>query len=233
MRGLQAGQDVLEVDLDLTLAEPAEAYDHLFGILQRFLTACGFTKHTTIIPERAIKRLVWSSAGVARDFLSLFERAIGHAQAHRRGRVGVEDVNLSVGDLAAPKMRELEEDTSQEGPLIRDALEQLQRVCLNKHKSNSFLIRQEPRALGYQLLQKLVDLRLVHLLHPSVTPRRAGERYEAYLLDYSFYTGVRKRRLLEELTIIPGEPWSHAQRRRLPRIEPDELVTPAERSGDD
>jgi len=77
-------------------------------------------------------------------------------------------------------------------------------------------------------LQKLVDLRLVHLIHPSITPGKAGERYEAYLLDYSFYTGVRRRHGLSELKIRTKEPPKYAELRKLRRIELGEIVPPTE-----
>ncbi len=221
--GLQRMHDVQAIDLDLTLVEPAQARKHLVSILTRFVNACGFRKCSSLIPERAIERLVWCSAGVPRDFLSLFNRAVGHAIEHNRRRVGVEEVNLSVGESAQTKMDELGQDTSEDADAVRHALDTLQSECLDHHRSNSFLMRQAPQARGYELLQKLVDLRLVHLIHPSITPGRAGERYEAYLLDYSFYTGVRRRHRLNELRITPEGRPKWAALRRLPQIEPQVL----------
>jgi len=72
-----------------------------------------------------------------------------------------------------------------------------------------------------------MDLRLIHLLHPSITPGKAGERYEAYLLDYSFYTGVRRRHGLKELKISSDAPPRYAELRKLPKIDVEALVTAA------
>ena len=49
-----------------------------------------------------------------------------------------------------------------------------------------------------ELIDELVDLRLVHLVRSRVTVSgRTGKIYKAYLLDVSQYTGERKRRELE------------------------------------
>lgn len=218
MTGLQPPNDIQLIPLDLTLVDPAAAREHLIGVLQRFLTRCGLKGTGEIIHSRAIDRLVWCSAGVPRDFLWLFDRSIGFAIQHRRKRIGVQEVNLAVGEFGQEKMAELEQDTTEKGDTLRNSLNRLQRAALDQYKSNSFLIRQETDDEGYKSLQKLVDLRLVHLIHPSITPSRSGEKYEAYLLDYSFYTGLRRRHGLSEIKIKANEPPKYETLRRLPKI---------------
>jgi len=222
--GLQQPGDIQLVPLDLTLEHPATARDHLSGILGQFLLACGVKRITEIIPNSAIDRLVWCSAGVARDFLSLFERSVAFAKQHRRNRVGVQEVNLAVGEFGQEKIRELEQDVGDGGAALQETLDRLQTAVLDEHKRNSFLIQKDIKHEGYKALQKLVDLRLVHLIQPSITPDHAGVRYEAYLLDYSFYTGVRRRHGLSELKIGGNEPPKWAELRRLPKIHLDDLV---------
>lgn len=222
--GLQHPNDVQLISLDLTLVDPSAARDHLTAVLNQFLVPCGFKRSQEVIADRAIDRLVWCSAGVPRDFLSLFDRSLGFATHHRRKQVGVQDVNLAVGEFGQQKMADLEEDTSQEGVALRNSLDRLQKETLDHHKSNSFLIHLDTKHQGYSYLQKLVDLRLIHLIHPSITVRKPGERYEAYLLDYSFYTGVRRRVGLSELKITPNEPPKYAMLRKLPRIELDTFL---------
>jgi hypothetical protein len=151
----------------------------------------------------------------------LFERSVAFAKQHRRHRVGVQEVNLAVGEFGQEKIRELEQDIGDGGTTLREALERLQKAVLDEHKRNSFLIRKDTRHEGYKALQKLVDLRLVHLIQPSITPDHAGVRYEAYLLDYSFYTGVRRRHGLSELKIGGNEPPKWADLRKLPKIDLD------------
>jgi hypothetical protein len=217
--GLQVPHDAQSINLDLTLTDPGAARDYLLTILEKFILTCGIRRRASVIPDSAIERLVWCSAGVPRDFLWLFQNALQHAIQNKRNRVGVQEVNLAVGEFGQSKMQELAEDTTEESTTLRSLVDNLQRECLDKLKSNSFLIKYSPHAVGYKLLQKLMDLRLIHLLHPSITPGKAGERYEAYLLDYSFYTGVRRRHGLKELRISAEAPLRH-----LPKIDVQDLL---------
>ena len=130
---------------------------------------------------------------------------------------------MATGEYGTQKMADLAKDTTEESGSLQDFLNRLQNKCLDDLRSNSFLIRQTPSEKGYELIQKLMDLRLVHLLHPSITPGKAGQRYEAYLLDYAFYTGIRRRQGLKELQIT-GEPLKYAVLRRLPRVDAEGLV---------
>jgi hypothetical protein len=131
---------------------------------------------------------------------------------------------MAVGEFGHQKMEELATDTAEGSSELEGFLDRLQAKCLDELKSNSFLVKEAPRRQGYKLLQKLMDLRLVHLLHPSITPRKAGERHEAYLLDYSFYTGVRRRHGLEELRISSDAPPRYSVLRRLPKIDVEEIT---------
>jgi hypothetical protein len=221
--GLQMPHDAQPVNLDLTLTDPGAARDHLVAILEKFLSMCGIKRRLSIIPDRAINRLVWCSAGVPRDFLWLFQRAMQHALQNRRSRIGVQEVNLAVGEFGQLKMDDLASDATENSELLEAFLQRVQEKCLTEARTNSFLARRTPRKRGYELLQKLVDLRLVHLLHPSITPGKAGERYEAYLLDYSFYTGIRRRHGLSELTISSDSPPKYAELRSLPKIDIEAL----------
>lgn len=222
--GLRTPHDAQPVNLDLTLTDPRAARDHLVAILEKFLLTCGIRRRVSLIPDAAVERLVWCSAGVPRDFLWLLQTAMQHALQNRRNRIGVQEVNLAVGEFGQSKMNELAEDTTQDSDALRALLDSLQRKCLDELRSNSFLVRYAPRKIGYELLQKLMDLRLVHLLHSSITPGKAGERYEAYLLDYSFYTGVRRRHRLAELHISPEAPLRYAELRTLPKIDVEALL---------
>lgn len=222
--GLQTPHDAQPVNLDLTLTDPRAARDHLVAILEKFLLTCGISRRATLIPDAAVERLVWCSAGVPRDFLWLFQTAMQHALQNRRSRIGVQEVNLAVGEFGQSKMNELAEDTTQDANSLKVLLDRLQEKVLDELRSNSFLVRYAPRKVGYDLLQKLMDLRLIHLLHPSITPGKAGERYEAYLLDYSFYTGVRRRHRLAELHISSEAPPRYAELRTLPKIDVESLL---------
>jgi hypothetical protein len=222
--GLEVPHDAQPLNLDLTLTDPGAAKDHLVAILERFLAASGVPRLGSIISSSAVERLVWCSAGVPRDFLWLFQTALQQALQNRRMRIGVQEVNLAVGEFGQLKMQDLAADTTEDSTALQALLDRIQAKCLDEIRSNSFLARQSPGEKGYELLQKLMDLRLVHLLHPSITPGKAGERYEAYLLDYSFYTGVRRRQRISELHISPQAPPRYAELRSLPKIDIEALL---------
>lgn len=216
--GLQHPNDIQFISLDLTLTNPDAARKHLTDILDSFLSLCGIDKRGWVIRKTAIDRLVWCSAGVPRDFLLLLERSIGFGLEARREVVGVQEVNIAVGEFGQQKMRELDEDTSQGGQELRESMDRLAVAALDQYRSNAFLVMQDSKHPGYANLQKLVDLRLVHLIHPSITPSKSGERYEVYLLDYSFYTGMRRRHGLKELSITNVKSRKYTELRRLPKI---------------
>ena len=220
--GLNVPHDAQAIRLDQTLVDPVAARGHLIRILLPFLERCGFQRLATLVGPQATERLVWCSAGVPRDFLSLFSSALREARQHRRKKVGVQDVNIAAGEFAAAKMRQMSDETTGSEETITSALDAVQHFCLDERKKNAFLVLQKPDHPGYKALTILVDLRFVHLLHPSITTDKAGVRYEAYLLDYSFYTGMRRRQHIEEVR-IEGERPKRAELRRLPKIELDQL----------
>ena len=58
---------------------------------------------------------------------------------------------------------------------------------------------------------------MVHIIHQSITPDRAGERYEAYIIDYSIFTGFRRRQNIREM--VPEEAqFKAAELRALPKV---------------
>ncbi|HXE11922.1 MAG TPA: hypothetical protein VN633_07375, partial [Bryobacteraceae bacterium] len=65
-------------------------------------------------------------------------------------------------------------------------------------------------------VQVLSDLRVVHLLHQSITPHKAGERYEAYMLDYSLFVGFRRKRNIREIHPKHGLQFQVKELRTLP-----------------
>lgn len=211
--------DFQKISLDRTLVDPRRAKDHLEKVLLTFATECGFTTLASLVHPRALERLVWCSAGVPRDFLWLFERAVGYALQHGRTKVGKEDVNRATGELYDDKLERLDREGVKEADQLKKALDSLQSELLDKHNRNCFLVRHEPARAEYANLEKLVDLRFVHLLHEGITPSEKGRRFRAYLLDYSFYTGVRFRKGLKELEIAADSPPKAATLRRLPKLQ--------------
>ena len=216
-KGLQSPGDAQVISLDLTLVDPEAAEGHLRRILLNFLRLVGVDKLNIAVAEGAFHRLVWANAGVPRDFLQMFSKSIEHAKRAARQRVELSDTNLAIGEFGRQKMAELEEDARNEQGLLKRALEAIEKHCLesDKKKVNAFLIRSESSD-EYNAVRTLSDLRLLHLLHQTITPHKAGERYEAYMLDYSLFTGFRQRRNIEQMLPEDGKQFKAKQLRGIP-----------------
>jgi hypothetical protein len=121
-------------------------------------------------------------------------------------------------------MADLEEDARNEENLLRKALDAIEKHCLDNQKVNAFLIRSEATP-EYKAIQTLSDLRLLHLLHQTITPHKAGERYEAYMLDYSLFTGFRRRPNIVQMLPADGKQFKAAELRKIPILPQGFLQT--------
>jgi hypothetical protein len=216
--GLQVPGDAQSISLDLTLENPEAAETHLRKILESFLAAVGYSKSNAIVPVQVFRRLAWASAGVPRDFLQMFARAIEHARQNKHSIVTLSDVNSVIGEFGQRKMNDLSEDARNTEGDLRDVLSALEKYCLDEKQINAFLLKSED-STERRLIHILSDLRLVHLINQSTTPDRAGEHYEAFILDYSLFTGFRRRPNIKEM--VPGEDqfqFKASELRKLPKV---------------
>jgi hypothetical protein len=216
-KGLQVPGDAQEISLDFTLVDPVTAEEHLRTILQRFLQVVGVSSEGQVIHEAPFRRLVWANAGVPRDFLQMFAASLEEARRANRAKVTLTDVNLSIGEFGQLKMDDMERDARNEQNMLKRVLTFLEEFCLDTHKVNGFLIRSE-QSRERQAVEILSDLRLVHLIHQTITPHKAGERYQAYLLDYSLFTGFRRRPSIGELLPSDGRQFKAKELRSIPEL---------------
>jgi len=215
-KGLQVPGDAQEISLDLTLENPEAAERHLKAILQSFLAAVGYSFNERVLPDAAFKRLVWANAGVPRDFLQMFARALEHSRRNRHSSVTVSDVNIAIGEFGQKKFQEMRDDAREDIDRIDVMIQALEQYCLDTNKVNAFLIKSEDSEERW-LVRKLSDLRLVHLIHQSITPDNAGEKYEAFIVDYALFTGFRRRPNVREM--IPSESqFKASELRKLPKV---------------
>jgi hypothetical protein len=214
-KGLQSPGDAQVISLDLTLMDPEAAEGHLRRVLQNFLELVGMKLLNSVVAEKAFHRLVWANAGVPRDFLQMFSKSIEYASRAGRKKVELSDANLAIGEFGQQKMRELEEDAHNERDRLKNALAAIEKHCLDNNKIDAFLIRSEASE-EYKAIQTLSDLRLLHILHQTITPHKAGERYEAYMLDYSLFTGFRRRRNIKQMLPADEKQFKAAELRKIP-----------------
>ncbi|MBZ5590951.1 MAG: hypothetical protein LAP39_01855 [Acidobacteriia bacterium] len=199
--GLKLGDDCDDIDLDITLEKHELAKRFLLQILDQLITEAGLPDHNCLLADGGTERLVLASGGVARDFLTIFRKAIDVARergkTYRGERINAEDVNMAAGEHDPSKRDELKRDTIGERARLEQALRAIQDFCLN-NKVNCFLVERESGSRGQDLLGELVDLRFVHVVESRTTVRDdPGKLYTGYMLDISQYTGERRRRELQ------------------------------------
>lgn len=199
--GMKLGDDADEIDLDLTLEKYSITKQFLSRILRNLAVNAGFNSVAGFVTDTGLDRLVLASGGVARDFLSIFRRAVAAArergESSARGeRVGAEDVNVAAGEYDAAKREEFRRDTYEEDESPLDTMfSRVREFCLTAANSNCFLIEKDLRDDQVSAIHELVDLKLLHLIRSRVTINtRQGRIYEAFMLDLSQYAGARKKR---------------------------------------
>lgn len=209
--GLQTGHDADHIDLDVTLEDPARAKQFLEEVLRRYATHVDVPGLTSVYDSRALDRLVLASGAVPRDYLVLCARSIEMAKARENAKqVGVQDVNRAAGDRAKVKLSELEDDAASTGATqsIVSGLQAVRGFCIDEKQYTFFRIDfkdREAHANEYSTLSSVMDVRLLHLVNPSVSDEhRAGERAEAFMLDLSQFTGQRLKQRLRVLDFVHG-----------------------------
>lgn len=215
--GLQVPGDAQRISLDLTLENPKAAESHLESILENFVKAVGLPQLASALPQAPFRRLVWANAGVPRDFLQMFARSLELARKGVRSTVALTDVNVAIGEFGQPKIDQLQADARNEKGMLEEVISFLGRYCLDGKKTNAFLVRSD-KSEERRFIQVLSDLRLVHLIHQSITPDRAGERYEAFIIDYALFTGFRRRREIQEMLPVQGNQFKASVLRKLPKL---------------
>ena len=199
--GMKLGDDADEIDLDLTLEKYSLTKEFLKKILKNFATTADLMPLSSFLTDGAQDRLVLASGGVARDFLSIFRRSVYVARerggGHRGEKVGVEDANVAAGEYDSSKREEFKRDTLDDDAGLEIEFLNVRKFCLDKNKTNCFLMDKEELGPHVALVRELVDLKFIHLVKSRVTVSgRPGKIYEAYMLDLSQYSGARKRRNL-------------------------------------
>jgi hypothetical protein len=145
------------------------------------------------------------SGGVARDFLTIFRRAIDVARERlargddfRGEKIGAEDVNKAAGEYDKFKREDFSRDAGKdEEKKLLDAFEEVNNFCLGTG-ANCFLVDKDYSGPNVNSIPELVDLKFLHHVRSRVTVRdRKNRLYDAYMLDLSQYTGERARRNFE------------------------------------
>lgn len=195
--GLQSPHDAQILKLDYNLTMPEKSKVHIENILDAHAKFCGLPGVRYISGDDVLSRLVWVAAAVPRDALHIFAKAITRASSQSQKKVSITSINLATSEIAEHKMRDVEKDHSQEFATTRAILEKLKEFCIKTKRKNAFLLEIKNDDQGFACVQDLIALRLVHVLHEGITPHEAGRRYQALMLDYGFYVGIRAARSVD------------------------------------
>lgn len=222
--GIKLGDDCDDIDLDITLEKHELARTFLLQVLDQLIQEAGLKGHSELLAAGGIERLVLASGGVARDFLTIFRRAIDVARergaTYRGETIGAEDVNVAAGEHDVAKRDELKRDTIGERTELELALYRIQQFCIS-NEVNCFLIERDIESKGEALVAELVDLRFVHVVESRTSVRDVpGKLFTGYMLDISQYTGERRRREMQML-----EFWKREELGRIRR--PKYVLDPA------
>jgi len=202
--GMKLGDDAESIDLDVTLEKYDLTKKFLFRILDQFAKQCGL-KLEDILTDGARDRLVLASGGVARDFLSIFRRAIDVALERttrhdlaRGEKIGAEDVNRAAGEYDAFKREDFTRDTGNDREVLLHTFSAVSTFCVDRAKANCFLVDKDLHSEEVEQISELVDLKFLHHVKSRVTVRdRPNRVFDAYMLDLSQYAGERARRNFE------------------------------------
>lgn len=203
--GMKLGDDAEEIDLDVTLEKYDLTKRFLLRILENFVKEAGL-QLDQFLTDGARDRLVLASGGVARDFLTIFRRAldvarerIARGEMARGEKIGAEDVNRAAGENDKFKREDFSRDAgSEEQGRLLGTFEDASDFCLTKAKANCFLVDKDLTRPEIKDIAELVDLKFLHHVKSRVTVRDRPHRlYDAYMLDLSQYAGERARQNFE------------------------------------
>jgi hypothetical protein len=203
--GVKLGDDVDDIDLDVTLEKYTTAKRFLMSILRKFAVECNVDL-ADLLTDGAQDRLVLASGGVARDCLAIFRRSIQVSREQDVDRITTEHVNEASGEYETSKREDFRRDSADDEAELDDAFQKVVAFCLRNNNTNCLLIDKNSRGKDADLIHQLVDLKLLHLARSRVTVRtRPGDIFEAYMLDFSQYSGSRRRRGLKVVEFWKSE----------------------------
>ena len=192
--GFQSPHDAQLLKLDYNLTMPHKSLEHIEGILDAHAKFCGLPGVRYLIEDAALSRLVLVAAAVPRDALSLFSQGISKALVKEQKSVTVTAINAAASEAAQVKMQEVQNDLPSSDETIYALLERVKDFCITTKRTNAFLLKIDSMQKDFGTMQKLVALRLVHTLHEGITRSKVGEGYQALMLDFGFYVGIRAAR---------------------------------------
>lgn len=196
--GIELPHDAQAIHLDYNLTTPDKTTSHIEAILDAHARFSGLPSIRRLCSSAdVLPRLTWVSAGVPRDAIYLFSQAIQKANIENKSRVTVSNVNQAASETLTIKLRDLEQDASEQADELKDALEVIKAFCIKEKRQNAFLIEIDNNSELFKRATSLVQLRFLHVISEGTTPHEAGRKYLALILDYGLYIGIRAAQSVE------------------------------------
>lgn len=190
--GLEIPQDAQYIRLDYNLTSPDRATAHIEAIIDSHAKYAGIRSARSLCTSAdVLPRLTWVAAGVPRDAINLFAQAMTKASVEGRKKVSVSNINVAASETISTKLRDLDQDASEESTDLRKILDAIREFCVTEKRKNAFLIEISNKNEKFELIQNLVNLRLLHVITEGITVGDAGRKFMGLILDYGFYTGIR------------------------------------------
>jgi hypothetical protein len=128
-----------------------------------------------------------ASEGIVRDLIQIFSRAFSLTYKKRHERP-LRRINRTIIIEAATDWFNRDKFQYFEYEMI-SVCENIERVVVGKNKSRFFLFPIKTKIPN--LLQKLMDARVIHLVHRNISvPSAQGKRFCVYAVDYGFYMSM-------------------------------------------
>lgn len=194
--GAQERHDYQPINIDYTLADFKKTSAQIRKILHEYASKAGMTPDEAdlLFKGEGFNRLVLASGGVPRDFLSLLLEALAEKPAGDE-RIGKDDVRVLSLSTFQHRIEELKADSEEKDHdvLIR-GIYAIRKFCLYR-QTNVFLVAdktlQEMSAIK-DLLNRLVDYRIIHLVGTALTHKSHSGTFTAYMIDIGAYANLRK-----------------------------------------
>ncbi|MDC4251939.1 DnaA/Hda family protein [Clostridium perfringens] len=202
--GLEDGGDIFPFNLDNRFIYELEQeqtkdffndllYTHLLNIDKKigFNILQNYSKGRFInlfFANKALREILIASAGIPRDFISLFINSYDKFlinTSNRNKRIGVRDIRLATIDWYKFDKEKQVNDIPNCKLLLREIINEI----IIKKKKTHFLIPQKYSNNVY--LNQLIDFRIIHLRKKGYSHKgNAGVVYDVYSIDYGCYISV-------------------------------------------
>jgi len=194
-QGLEKPYNAQEIRLDYNLTMPEKSKNHIKSILDAYAIYCALPDISYLCGKGVLDRLVWVAAGVPRDALYIFSKAIARSTMKDEKKVSITSINAAASEMAEGKLKDMQQDVFGDSDDVKQIMEKIRLFCVNDKRKNAFIVEIQNENSLFAKIQQLIALRLLHVIHEGITP--AGRRFMALMLDYGF--GIRAARSVDLL----------------------------------